>query len=296
MLCMRALFARVARKADQQHGRISYDQLRSLGVDRNRITRWLADGRLRRVHHGVYAVGHAARSTDADYMAAVLAGGEGAVLSHRAAAHKLGLLRKRPPRPEITVPTTAHRRRPGIVIHRVGRLPALDTATIDNIAIATVPRVLFDLARTTAPKNLTRLCHEAWVHHGTTPGHVEACIARNPHKPGAQKLRRALGTDVTLSFLEDAFLKLLTTHDLPRPRTNIDVNQDKVDCHWPHHDLTIELVTYRYHATRHAFEEDVARRRRNHHIAYTYGDVTQRAATTATELRALLTGTGALRT
>jgi predicted transcriptional regulator of viral defense system len=101
----------VARRAERQHGRLSYAQLIALGIDRNRVTRWLADGRLRRVHHGVYAVGHTAPSVDGDYMAAVLAGGGGAVLSHRAAAYKLGLLRGTPPRPEITVPTTAHRRR-----------------------------------------------------------------------------------------------------------------------------------------------------------------------------------------
>ena len=75
----------------------------------------------------------------------------------------------------------------------------------------------------------------------TTPGHVEACIARNPGKPGAAKLRRALGCDVTLSALEDAFLALLAGHGLPLPRTNIDRRGDKVDCHWPEHDLTVEL-------------------------------------------------------
>ena len=114
------------------------------------------------------------------------------------------------------------------------------------------------------------------MRHRTTPEQVEACIARNPHKPGAAKLRRALGSDVTLSILEDAFLELLTVHDLPLPRTNIDLEQDKVDCHWPQLDLTIELVSYRYHATRHAFETDVARRRRSNHLAYTYGDVVAR--------------------
>ena len=82
---------------------------------------------------------------------------------------------------------------------------------------------------------------------------------------------------------------MLAAHDLPVPRTNIDHNNDKVDCHWPHRNLTIELLSYRYHATRHAFEQDVARRRRSNHIAYTYGDVIHRAAVTAHEVRELLT-------
>jgi predicted transcriptional regulator of viral defense system len=119
---MRSIFDIVARRAAAQDGRVSCEQLLAEGVDRDRIRRWLADGRLRRVHCGVYAVGHVAPSTDADYIAAVLACGAGAVLSHRAAAYKLVLVRGAPPPSEITVPTTADRGRPGIVIHRVKTL------------------------------------------------------------------------------------------------------------------------------------------------------------------------------
>ena len=260
-------------------------QLRAAGVDGKRIDRWLADGRLRRVHHGVYAVGHEAPSTDGDSIAAVLACGEGAVLSHRAAAHKLRLLPGAAPPPEVTVPTTADRRRSGIVIHRVKTLHLLDAAALDGIPLTTVPRILLDLALSLSPEDLTRACHEAWVRHRTAPHHVEACIARNPGKKGAGRLRRALGADVTLSALEDQFVALLRRHGLPLPRTNVDHRGDKVDCRWPHHDLTVELLSYRFHATRRAFEADVARRRRSNHLAYTYGDVFDRDAATAAELR-----------
>jgi hypothetical protein len=145
--------------------------------------------------------------------------------------------------------------------------------------------VLLDMAPRLSPAKLGRACHEAWVHHNTTPAHVVACIARNPHTPGIAKLRYALGSDITLSDLEDGFLKLLTQHGLPLPRTNIDVKGDKVDCHWPQHRLTVELLSYRFHATRDAFEKDVARRRRSQHVAYTYGDVVERGDATAAELR-----------
>jgi hypothetical protein len=254
-------------------------------VDRKRIERWLADGRLRRVHHGVYAVGHEAPSTDGHYMAAVLACGEGAVLSHRAAAHKLRLVPGPPPRPEVTVPTTAGRRRPGIVVHRVKTLPPLDASTLDGIPLTTVPRTLLDLAPSTSVPDLTKACHQGWVRHRTGPPEIEACIARNPNKKGATRLRRALAADVTLSTLEDQFLRLLRNHDLPLPRTNVDHAGDKVDCHWPEHGLTVELLSYRFHATRRAFEADVARRRRSNHLAYTYGEVFDRDAATAAELR-----------
>jgi hypothetical protein len=289
---MGSKFDIAARKAAAQHGRIAWWQLVEEGVDRHEIQRWIESGRLHRVHHGVYAVGHRGRTTQSDYMAAVLACGKGTVLSHRADAHLLRLLPGAPPRPEVTVPTTTGRSRPGIVVHRVARLDVRDTSELDGIPITTVPRVLLDLAPTLAPALLARACHQAWVHHETTPHMVEACIARNPGKPGAAKLRRALGSDVTLSELEDGFLKLLRAHGVPLPRTNIDRAGDKVDCHWPHCGLTVELLSYRYHATRAAFETDVARRRRSKHLAFSYGDVAERGAATIAELRAELAAAG----
>ena len=219
---MRTLFDTIARIAAGQHGRVAHRQLVEAGVDRDRIKRWTADGRLRRVHRGVYAVGHRAPSAHADLMAAVLAGGPGAVASHRSAAHLLGLRRSPAPRPEITVPSTSGRRRPAIVVHRVRALPAADVARCHGIPSTTVPRTLLDLAPSLARAELDRACHEAWVRHGTNPITVRACIARNPSKNGAAKLLRALGADVTLSRLEDGFLELLDAHALPRPRTNID--------------------------------------------------------------------------
>lgn len=282
-------FATTSARAAAQQGRVASWQLSDAGIDRHAVQRWIEDGRLHRVYHGVYAVGHTAPSTRGDYMAAVLACGRDAVLSHRAAAYLMRLLRNAPaPPPEVTVPTTAGRRRRGIVIHRVGALHPLDSTTVDDIPIATAPRILLDLAPATPPAKLTRICHEAWVHHRVGPREVEECIARNPTKKGAARLRRALGSDVTLSRLETGFLALLRSHGLPLPRTNIDRRGDKVDCHWQQLDLTIELLSYRFHATREAFENDVARRRRSTHIAYTYGDVFERGASTITELRRLL--------
>lgn len=275
--------------ADRQHGRISREQLLDeAGFDRQRITRWLGDGRLRSLHRGVYALGHAAPSTLGDYMAALLAGGHDACLSTRAAAHLARIIRGQAPPPEITIPPTACRRRPGIIIHRAA-VHRLDVFEIHGIRLTSVPLILLDLAPSLPLDQLARACHEAWIHRRTGPRHIESCIARNPRAPHAAKqLRAALATDVTLSHLETAFLRLLATHRLPRPRTNIDHNGDKVDCHWPDLDLTIELLSYRYHATRHAFETDVARRRRSHHIAYTWGDVAQRHEQTAAEVAGLL--------
>lgn len=282
---MRGQFDTVARIGRRQHGRVARRQLLAADVDAKRIDRWVRDGLLRIVHRGVYAIGHTAPSLHAVYIAAVLAGGARAVLSHRAAAHLLKLVRGLAPGPEITVPSTAERSRPGIVVHRVRSLHPRDVCVVDGIPVTIVPRVLLDLAPSLSPADLTRACHEAWVHHRVTPEMVEACIARNPHKPGAAKLRRALGADVTLSKLEDLFLTLLNANGVPLPRTNIDVAGDKVDCHWEQQGLTVELITFRYHATRYGFETDNARRRRSRHVPYTYGDVAERGEATAADLR-----------
>ena len=214
-----------------------------------------------------------------------------AAISAISAAHALGILPERPPRPEISVPSTAGRDRPRVTVHRVRRLPATDTTTLLHIPITTAPRALLDLATRLATRALTCAAHEAWVRHRVTPHDIEACIARNPTKKGVVRLlRRALGSDVTLSDLEDGFLHLLDRHRLPRPRTNIDLHGDKVDCHWPHLGLTVELHSYRFHASRWAFEQAHARRRRSDHLAYTWGDVFEQAEHTAAELRALLAG------
>ncbi len=286
---MSGRFAIAGELAGRQHGRVTWRQLVAAGVDRHTIQRWLRDGRLRPLHRGVYAVGHLARSVQADYMAAVLACGDGAVLSHGPAAHLLRLTRGSAPPPEVTVTTGAGRGRRGIVVHRVAALDARDVTSFSGIAIAGVPRALLDIAPGLGPAELSRACHEAWIHHGTTPADIERCIARNPHRPAIAKLRRAAGSDVTLSALEGGFLKLLAEHRLPRPRTNLIRAGDRVDCHWPQLGLTVELLSFRYHGTRHAFERDVARRRRSNHLAYSYGDVFERGAATAAELRGHLT-------
>lgn len=277
-------FAKVARLAARQHGRVAWWQLAEDGVDRHAIHRWVEREVLYQVHHGVYAVGHPGRSVLGDYIAAVLACGPGAVLSHRPAAHVLRVLRGAPPPPEVTVATLAGRRREGIVIHRVKALAEADTSKWERIPIVTVPRVLLELAPTLDPSTLARGCHEAWIHHRTGPRQIEACIARNPTKPGAARLRRAMGSDVTLSELEDGFLALLRANGLAQPRTNVDHHGDKVDCHWPQLGLTVELLSFRFHGSRAAFEADVARRRRSNHLAFSYGDIFERGQQTIAEL------------
>jgi len=283
---MRSSFDKAGDIARLQHGRVTRAQLLAAGVDSSRIARWLADGRLCQIHRGVYAVGHLAASLHADYISAVLACGPTARLSHRAEGHLLRVLQtKKPPLPEVTIGATSARRRPGIAVHRVGELHRLDTWKFDGIRVMSVPRLLLDLAPLLSHEELVRACHETRVRYRTSPAQVFACIARDPGRAGVGRLRSALAGEVTLSPLEKRFLALLREHRLPIGHTNIDRAGDKVDCHWPQIGLTIELVSYRFHGSRHAFETDVARRRRSNHVAFSWGDVFDRGPQTIREPR-----------
>jgi very-short-patch-repair endonuclease len=272
---------------------VTADELVSAGVSRDEIKRRVQKGLLIRVHRGVYRVGHRAPGLEATYMAAVKAGGEGAVLSGRAAAHLQGLLPKRnPPPPEVTAPT--ERRISGVRTRR-RKLHARNTATLDGIPITTVPCTLVDLAAALGFDDLARACHEAGVRYRTTPRQVEAVLARRPNAPGGRSLRSILRGEarVTLSKLERRFLTLLREAVLPLPETNRPAGGRRVDCRWPDHKLTVELDSYTYHGSRHAWEQDRRRERAayargDQFRRYTYGDVFEETRPMMRELRVIL--------
>ena len=283
----------IGRIARRQHGVVTREQLLSAGVSKEEIRRRMQKGALLREHRGVYRVGHRAPSLEARYLAAVLACGEGALLSGRAAGHLFGLLKGTAPAPEVTAPT--ERRIKGVKTRRARCGEANDATRWRGIPVTTVPRTLVDLSSVLSFEDLARACHEAGVRHGTTPGQVDAVLRRRPKSPGAKKLRRVLhgDTHVTLSALERRFLERLREAGLPTPITNRPVGGRRVDCRWPGHGLTVELDSYRYHRSRHAWELDRRREREAHARGdefrrYTYGDVLDAPQPMLAELRALL--------
>ncbi|HKR98938.1 MAG TPA: hypothetical protein VJU79_05430, partial [Candidatus Dormibacteraeota bacterium] len=143
---------------------------------------------------------------------------------------------------------------------------------------------------------LARLCHEAGVKHHTTPAQVKAVMARRGYIKGAPKLRAVLDgkVPVSLSALERRFLKLLREADLPIPITNKPKGTYRIDCRWPDHPLTVELDSYRYHNSRHAWEQDrererQARARGDEFRRYSWEDVYKRPGSMLQDLRPLLT-------
>ena len=283
----------IARLASRSHGVVTRRQLLRAGISSDEIKHRLATGALIRQHRGVYRVGHRAPSVEASYLAAVRACGEVAVLCGRAAAYLQGLIKDGPPPPEVMASVKRCLR--GVITHRVRRIDAADTTFWRGIPITTVPRTLVDVARDMPEEDLARACHEAGVRYRTTPRHVESVLRRWPNAPGAGKLRRIISGDspVILSKLEKGFRRRLRHAGLQLPKTNRPAGKHYVDCRWPEHNLTVELDSYTFHHTRHAWEQDrrrerEARARGDEFRRYTWGDVFEEPEPMLVELRKLL--------
>jgi very-short-patch-repair endonuclease len=291
----RTVEEKLASKAVAQHGIVTREQLIDAGVTPKEIKSRLRSGALLREHRGVYRVGHRAPSTEATYLAAVLAGGRGAALSGHAGAYLWGLIKGPPPPPVVITPT--ERRIEGVRTHRSRQLDPADVTIFNAIPVTTVPRTLVELAAELPIDELARACHEAGVRYRVTPRAVEAVLKRRPNSPGARKLRRIMKGDVpvTLSTLERKFLKALRAEKLPLPITNRPAGGRRVDCRWPEQRLTVELDGYRFHNSRYSWEQDrrrerEARARGDDFRRYTYRDVLEDPRLMIRELRSFFRG------
>jgi very-short-patch-repair endonuclease len=258
------ILARIARR---QHGLVTRKQLLAAGISKEEIRRRIQKGALLVVHRGVYRVGHRAPSIEARYLAAVLACGDGAVLSGQAAGYLWGLIKGTAPPPEVTAP---RRRNVRGVRTRQARHGEINGTKWRGVPITTVPRTLVDLSSLLQLEDLARACHEAGVLHRTTPRQVEKVLTERPNTPGAKQLRKVMHGDVhvTLSRLERKFVQRLKENALDLPITNKSADGRRVDCRWPEHKLTVELDSFRFHNSRRAWEQD----RRREREAYARGD------------------------
>lgn len=255
---------RIGDLAERQHGVVARSQLLDLGVGRRAIEHRIACGRLRVVHRGVYAVGHSSLTRAGRFMAAVLAGGPDAVLSHRSAAALRGL--RVPSGGAIEVSVPVRRRAPAGVRFRHTDVPPDERTVHLGVPVTTVSRTLLDLAAVLRPGAVERAMHEAEVLRLVDELSVPALIERHPGRPGVPALRHILaaadlGADVTDSELEDAFVTFARRYRLPRPLLNRTVLGFRVDALWPDARLAIELDGRTTHLTRRRFETDRVRDR-----------------------------------
>jgi very-short-patch-repair endonuclease len=295
----RPLDSVIAELATEQRGVVGRDQLVQLGLSKHEIDDRVAASRLHPEHRGVYSVGHRRLSRKGRYLAAVLFGGEGAVLSDCAAADLWEMRAFRERRIEVTTP--GHRRGDPTVRMRQRTLDPTDTTTRFGIPVTTPLRTLLDLAACVPARELERAIRQAVYRRLTTTALLAEAVDQRSGRRGTAKLRRALvnlgeAPGLTRSNLEQDFLRFLRRHRLAMPELNVEMWIDgqpiEADCVWPQHRLIIELDGRDAHDSTPAFESDRARDLALQAAGWRTGRVTSRrlrkdGAALASELRAL---------
>jgi very-short-patch-repair endonuclease len=259
----------IAVLADRQYGVVARDQLIRLGLEPGAIGRRVRAGRLHRLYAGTYAVGHHVIPREGRWMAAVLASGPEAVLSHWSAA---ALWAIRPNSRSVIDVATPRKGRSWAGIRRhYSPLPADEVTVEEGIPVTSVPRTIFDLAATESEDVVENLLREMEFRELWDRLSLRDLIERYPRRRGVRKVRFALERleeeppGRKRSKLEERFAPFLRKHRLPLPRFNdwilLGAKSYQVDCHWPGTGQIVELDGWEGHGTRTAFREDRARDR-----------------------------------
>jgi len=257
----------LAELATRQHGVVSTRQLAGLGYSRKVVVMTEQAGRLRRVHRGVYSVGHHDLTWEGRCMAAVLAaaparvvkGHQPIVASHRSAAWLWDVFRYRPETIEVTTPKPRRSRRPYRVHCSV--LRADERTVREGIPVTSLARTYLDLAATERLRTVKRVLDRASDIGAFDLGPVQAVLAGCPDHPGRPKLRAALDLYeerpvFTRSGLERRFLEVVREAGLPEPSMNRFVAGFEIDAYWEAERFGVELDVYATHGSRLSFEED----------------------------------------
>lgn len=255
----------VARRAAGQWGVLSFDELLACGLSRGAVGARVRNGRLHRIHRGVYAVGHAGLPLQGRLLAALKACGPGAVLSHFSAAALFGLLDAEDRYPEVTVRGTTTRLHRGVRVHRTRVLDPPDVTRRAGLESTSPARTLLDLAPALEYRGLRRIVRNAQsLHLVNVPGLLDV-LDRLAPRPGSRKLARivATGPVPTRSELEDAVLELVLAGGLARPDVNVPIvvagRRVIPDFRWPCRRLIVEADGAAWHGHRLAHEDDAER-------------------------------------
>jgi very-short-patch-repair endonuclease len=291
-----ALANRAWELAARQHGVIARWQLLRLAFTRKAIEHRLAKGRLHRVYPGVYAVGRPQLTRQGRWMAAVLACGAGAVLSHQSAAALSGLRNHGDARTHVSIPRNRNVRIRGITVHRRHPAALADCTTHDRIPLTSPTRTLVDLAASLSPREIEGLINQADKLDLIHPDYLRAALDSMKPEPGVPVLRDVLDRatfTLTDSELERRFLPIARRAGLPKPRTQVTVNGFRVDFFWPELGLVVETDGLRYHRTASQQARDTVRD--NAHratgmtpVRFTHGHVRYEPAYIESTLRAVV--------
>jgi very-short-patch-repair endonuclease len=243
-------------------------QLIAFGYSSDAIRQRLETGRLHRVHRGVYAVGRPELTREGRWMAAVLACGPNAVLSHRSAAALWQIGSYEGTRIEVSVPAAGKHRRSGILAHRRAWTGDHMRTRYRGIPVTTPLLTLVDLASCLDLGRVETAINEADKHGLIDPETLRTALDHLPPAPGAARLRKLLDRAtfaLTDSELERRFLPIAKRAGLPKPMTREEVNGFRVDFYWPGLGLVVETDGLRYHRT--AAQQAKDRRRDQTHAA-----------------------------
>jgi hypothetical protein len=288
----------LAALAAAQHGVVAAWQLLGLGFTKAQIQRRVAVGRLHRLHKGVYAVGHAAVTREGRWMAAVLACGGGALLSHRDAAALWRMADYARGDIEVTVLSGGGRARPGIRVHRTRWLHPDDRSSHCRTPVTSPARTLVDLAAVVAPRHLEQAFEEGLRSGVVSPEALREQVERSEGRRGVPVLRELLDLDPssvarTKSRLESRFLRFCDEEGIPAPAVNARVGGYEVDMSWPGTNVVVELDSWGFHSGRASFERDRAKwadltAKGYRVIVITHRRLTREGPEVATTLRSLL--------
>ena len=258
-----AIEAMCSTLADRQFGVFARWQLPPSPALTKALSYRARTGRLVVVHFGVYAYGHRCLTANGHRMAAVLAFGPTAVLSHRSAGAMWELLSTRQRRADVTVPGTSRVSRPRIHVHRTRDLPAVEITSVDGVPITSVARTIGDLASVLGRRSLERVIEQAYRSALLDLVAVRQVISRHPSRRGVGLLRTLIdeysAPPLTRSELEKLFLELVAAAGLPAPLVNHRVAGCEVDVFWPQWRLVVELDSRAFHSDPRMFESDPIR-------------------------------------
>jgi predicted transcriptional regulator of viral defense system len=235
-----------------QHGVVARRQLLAEGMSSEAIRHRLGSGRLHRLARGVYAVGRPDVSHRGRWMAAVLACGPDALLSHHSGAELWNLLPRRPGAIDVSVPIGVARRRPEVRVHRKVHLDPSDRRVVDGIPVTEPVTTLVDLATCVSLQRLESAVNEADRLDLIDPETLRDALESHPRRPGIRLLRKLLDRHtfaLTQSQLERYFLAVAKRAGMDLPQTQVWLNHHRVDFFWPNLGLVVETDGLRYQTT-----------------------------------------------
>jgi hypothetical protein len=259
---------RIGRLAERQHGVVALHQLQLLGLSKSAVSGRARAGRFHRIHRGVYAIGYPKLTGHGQWMAAVLACGPRAVLSHRSAAGLWGLRPDNRLKSDVSLPSPSARIKQAIEVHRSVTLTPDDVTTVEGIPCTTLARTLVDLGDVVNRRAVERAVEQAEVLRLFDLREIERAIERAGPRRGTGLLSSVLddlnGPTLTESELEEAFLALCRAAALPTPEVNAwmtlpNGSAIKVDFLWRDERLAVETDGHPFHRTRQSRERDTKR-------------------------------------